>query len=697
MSMKRETISVKIGEQELIFETGKIARQANGAVILRSGETMILSTACAAPEAAEASDFLPLRVDYQENYSSAGKTASGFIKRQGRPSEREILVSRLIDRPLRPMFEDGYFNEVQVLAYVWSYDGISSPEPLAICAASAALVISDIPLIKPVGAVRVGMVNGKFVLNPTIEHLQISKLDLMIAGTEDGILMIEGFCDFLTEEQVLEAIQLGHSGIKAICETILAFQKKVGKQKNRSTLRPLPQDVLQAVDTIAKPLLDKALRIKEKQKRELAQQEAKEAVMKALFPEDKEPLFKENDVQNALKQISSKYMRQMILDTNIRSDGRNSTEIRPIDIEQSILPRTHGSALFTRGETQAVVVCTLGGENMAQRYEDLEGEKAHRFYLHYFFPPFSVGEVGRVGAPGRREVGHGKLAERALLAILPPKEKFPYTIRIESNITESNGSSSMASVCGGCLALMDAGVPVTRPVAGIAMGLILEGDRHSILSDILGIEDALGDMDFKVTGDKEGITAFQMDIKIEGITPEIMKKALAQAKEGRIHILNKMLEVAPSHRPQMSVYAPRIETMQIKPSLIAKVIGPGGKQIRAIIEQTGVQIDISDDGLVSIASSNMIDIERAKDMIHGLTAEIEIGRVYQGRVTSIVPFGMFVEVLPGKEGLCHISEFDHSRIANLADHVKIGDTVPVKVLDINERGQLKLSRKATLA
>lgn len=695
--MQHDTISVKVGQQEIIFETGKIGRQAGGSVLVRCGETLVFNTACAAPEPSPASDFLPLRVDYQENFSSAGKTSSGFVKRQGRPSEREILVSRLIDRPIRPMFEEGYYNEVQVLSYVWSYDGVNSPEPLAICGASAALVISEIPLIKPVAAVRVGMIDNKLVLNPTIEQIGTSKLDLMIAGTEDGVLMIEGSCNFLTEEQVLEAIKLGHEGIKLICDTLHKWQKKLGKQKNHSTLKKLPEGLLEQVDAFAKPLLDKALRIVEKQKREFAQNEIKEGLLAALLPEGVEPKYHETEVLSALKAVSAKYMRQMILNENKRSDGRTNVDIRQINVEQGLLPRAHGSSLFTRGETQAVAICTLGGESMSQRYEDLEGEGHHRFYLHYFFPPFSVGEVGRVGAPGRREVGHGKLAERALMAILPPKEKFPYTIRLESNITESNGSSSMASVCGGCLALMDAGVPVLRPVAGIAMGLILEGSKFTILSDILGIEDALGDMDFKVAGDHEGITAFQMDIKIEGITPEIMQVALAQAKQGRIHILDKMLAVCPKYKEQMSIYAPRIETMQIKPSKIATVIGPGGKQIRAIIEQTGVQIDIDDSGLISIASSDYQGIEKAKAIINGLTAEVEIGRVYSGKVTSIVPFGVFVEILPGKEGLCHISEYDNSRIANLADFVKQGDMISVKVLDINERGQLKLSRKATLS
>lgn len=689
-------MSVMVGGREITFETGKIARQAHGAVIIRCGDTMLLNTACAASGADEKTDFLPLRVDYQEKFSSVGKTLGGFIKREGRPTERETLVSRLIDRPLRPMFEEGYYNEVQLLSYVLSYDGLVGPEPLAICGASAALVISEIPLIKPVAAVRVGLIDNQFVVNPTADQQQKSLLDLMLAGTEDAILMIEGYCSFLTEAQVAEAIDIGHAAIKTICDALLKWQQQIGKQKNRSTLRQLPHQIEEIVDQIVKPLLEPAMRIPEKQKREQAQTAAKAAVASALFPEGSEPKFNPLDVEKALKKVTSKYMRNMILEENVRSDGRKTTDIRMIDVEQSLLPRAHGSSLFTRGETQALAVCTLGGGNMAQRFEDLKGEGSSSFYLQYFFPPYSVGEVGRIGAPGRREVGHGKLAERALQATLPSKEQFPYIIRLESNITESNGSSSMATVCGGCLALMDAGVPIKRPVAGIAMGLILEGDRYAILSDILGIEDALGDMDFKVAGDKEGITAFQMDIKVEGITPAIMRAALMQAREGRIHILNKMLSACPKPREEMSVYAPRIETMQVKPSKIAVIIGPGGKQIRAIIEQTGVQIDINDDGLVNIASTTLEGIEKAKAIINGLVAEVEIGRTYVGKVTSIVPFGAFVEILPGREGLCHISEFDTARIANLADHIKQGDEITVKVLDINERGQLKLSRKATL-
>lgn len=694
---KRETITIEVGNKTLKLETGKIARQANGAVMLHCGDTVVFASACAAPTASAEIDFFPLRVDYQEKYSAVGKTASGFIKREGRPSEREILACRLIDRPLRPMFEEGYYNEVQLLAYVFSYDGLHQPDVLAICAASAALVISDIPLVKPVGAVRMGLINGEFVVNPTFEEMKDSKLDLILAGTEDAILMIEGYCDFLTEEQVLEAIEKGHKAIHHICHQLNSWREKVGKPKKLDTLRKIPNEVNAAVHSSAATLIESALRIASKQEREKTLDEIKETVLATLLAEGVEPKASKVDVLLSYKNLQSSLMRKMVLAEKKRIDGRGLKDIRPIDIEQSILPRTHGSSLFTRGETQSLAVCTLGGENTAQRYEDLHGEGTQRFYLQYFFPPFSVGEVGRIGAPGRREVGHGKLAERALAAVLPPQEEFPYVIRLESNITESNGSSSMASVCGGCLALMDAGVPVKRPVSGIAMGLILEGNEHVVLSDILGAEDALGDMDFKVTGDHDGITAFQMDIKVEGINHKIMKEALQQAKEGRRHILGKMLAICPKSKEEMSIYAPRIETMQIKPSKIGIVIGPGGKQIRAIIEETGVQIDIDDTGLVSIASNNPDAMNRAKAIIHGLTAEAEIGKIYSGRITSIVQFGFFVEIFPGKEGLCHISEISSKRIQNISDiPFREGDKIDVKVIDINDRGQIRLSHKAVI-
>lgn len=695
--LKRETITIPVGNKTLKIETGKIARQANGSVMVHCGETVVFASACAAATASADIDFFPLRVDYQEKYSSVGRTASGFIKREGRPSEREVLTSRLIDRPLRPMFEEGYYNEVQILSYVFSYDGLNSPDVLAICAASAALVLSDIPLVKPVGAVRVGMVGGEFLINPTAEEMKTSRLDLILGGTEDAILMIEGFCDFLTEEEVLQAIETGHKAIRTICHQLSSWREKIGLPKKLDTLRKIPHELSAIIEKSAASLLDSALRIASKQEREKALAEIQQTVMTTLFPEGGEPQFSKVDALLAYKNLQSSLMRKMVLAEKKRIDGRSLEEIRPIDIEQSILPRTHGSSLFTRGETQSLAVCTLGGENSAQRFEDLNGEGAQKFYLQYSFPPFSVGEVGRVGSPGRREVGHGKLAERALSATLPRQEDFPYVIRLESNITESNGSSSMASVCGGCLALMDAGVPIKRPVSGIAMGLILEGDDYVILSDILGAEDALGDMDFKVTGDDTGITAFQMDIKVEGINPKIMKAALAQAKQGRQHILQKMLAVCPESKKEMSVYAPRIETLQIKPSKIGIVIGPGGKQIRSIIEETGVQIDIDDNGLVSIASNNPDAMEKAKSIIHNLTAEAEIGKIYNGKVVSAVQFGLFVELFPGKEGLCHISELSNTRLQSIHDApFKEGDRIEVKVIDINDRGQIRLSHRAVL-
>ncbi len=696
--LKRETIQIPVGKRTLRIETGHVARQANGAVMLHCEDTVVFASACAAPTASSEIDFFPLRVDYQEKYSSVGKTASGFIKREGRPSEREILASRLIDRPLRPMFEEGYYNEVQLLAYVFSYDGKNLPDVLAICASSAALVLSDIPLVKPVGAVRVGRVNGEFIVNPTADEMKESKLDLVLAGTEDAILMIEGFCNFLTEEEVLTAIEMGHQAIRGFCHQLLAWAKKIGKEKKLGTLRKIPHEVNTAVHTAAETLIASALRIASKQEREKTLSEIKETVIRTLLPEGNEAKYSKTDLVLSYKNLQSSLMRKMILAEKKRIDGRGLEDIRHIDIEQSILPRTHGSSLFTRGETQSLAVCTLGGGNAAQRYEDLHGEGTQKFYLQYFFPPFSVGEVGRMGTPGRREIGHGKLAERALAATLPKQEDFPYVIRLESNITESNGSSSMASVCGGCLAMMDAGVPIKRPVAGIAMGLILEGDAFAILSDILGAEDALGDMDFKVTGDNDGITAFQMDIKVEGITLTIMRKALEQAKKGRQYILEKMLAICPKSKEEMSIYAPRIETMKIKPSKIGIVIGPGGKQIRSIIEETGVQIDIDDTGLVNIASTNPDAMEKAKAIIYSLTAEAEIGKIYNGKIVSVMQFGFFVEIFPGKEGLCHISEISNTkRIQNIHDApFKEGDRMEVKVIDINDRGQIRLSHKAVL-
>lgn len=693
--MQRKTISVPLAGKNLIFETGKIAKQANGSVLVHCDETTVLATACASKKASEEIDFLPFKVDYQEKFSSVGKTLGGFIKREGKPSLRETLISRFIDRTLRPLFPDCYYNEVQILSYVYSYDGLYSPDVLSICASSAALAISDIPLSKPAGAVRVGLIEGKFIINPTTVEQQKSSLDLVIGGTEEAILMIEGYANFLDEATILEAIEEGHKAVKVICSAITKWASEVGKQKTVDTIVKIPKELENIIHKIAKKGLINALKIGDKQQREAAFDEIAKKVDEELFPKDKEPLYLKRDVEFVFKSLSSSLMRKMILEENRRIDGRRLDEIRPIDIEVSLLPRTHGSALFTRGETQALAVCTLGGESMAQRYEDLHGEGAHRFYLQYFFPPFSVGEVGKNLAPGRREIGHGKLAERALMATLPDQVDFPYIIRLESNITESNGSSSMASVCGGSIALMDAGVPIKKAVSGIAMGLILEEDKFSILSDILGAEDALGDMDFKVTGDENGITAFQMDIKVEGITKEIMKKALEQAKKGRIQILEKMLSVCPKHKEKISKYAPCIEKIQVKPSQIGIVIGPGGKQIRAIIEETGVDIDINDEGVVSITSTNSEAMQKAKEIIINLTAEVEVGKIYKGKIVSIVPFGLFIAIY-SKEGLCHISEVAHKRIEDLHEFYKEGDEIEVKVIDINDRGQIKLSHKALL-
>ena len=698
--MEKHTISVDIAGKTLTFETGRIARHANSAVLARCGDTMVLATVCASQDPLQEIDFLPLRVDYQEKFSSVGRTVSGFIKREGKPTERETLTCRLIDRPIRPMIREGYHHDLQLLSYVWSYDSENSPDVLAICATSAALALSDVPLIKPIAAVRIGFLDDQFLVNPTSEQQKQSKMDLVIAGTEDAILMIEGLLEFLTEEQVLQAVELGQAAIKEICKTIHQWQSLIGKEKNVATLRKTPQIVIDEVLKATKESYKKACTITDKAQRDSFVKEVEKRILEQFCTAGKDVEMSKVDVKSALDKVYSDTMREMIINENKRCDARKTTEIRHITIEQTFLPRAHGSSLFTRGQTQTLAVCVLGSENMAQRFENLEGEGASRFYLHYTFPPFSVGEVGRMGAPGRREIGHGKLAERALLATLPSKEKFPYVIRLESNITESNGSSSMASVCGGCLALMDAGVPIERPVAGIAMGLVIENGKFVILSDIQGVEDHLGDMDFKVAGDHVGITALQMDIKVEGITFDIMKAALMQAKDGRIHILDKMLEVCPKSKEEMSEFAPRIETIKVKPSKIGIIIGPGGKQIRAIIEETGVDIDINDDGIVSLTAQSATDIKRAKDIIMGLTAEVEIGKVYEGTVTSIVPFGIFVEILPGKEGLCHISELDNFRIEDILvytkDKIKIGDPMSVLAMEINDRGQIKLSRRKLL-
>ncbi len=696
LDLELESMQVEIGGVKLIFETGALGKQANGCVLLRARDTVFLSSVCAAKTASDEVDFFPLRVDYQEKFSAIGKTLNGYLKREGRPTQRETLICRLIDRPLRPLFPQGYYNEVQVVTTLLSHDPEISPDPLAFCATSAALLISDLPFTKPIGAVRVGFINNKFIINPTLEEQKVSKLDLLLAGTLDAILMIEGYCDFLTEEQVLEAIETGHESIKKICHALLDWQSKVGKEKDFSLVSEIPAELFADIKEIVQNRLNEALAIKGKKERDTVISSLKEEVFKNLFPENSEAKYKSRDAALAFKELCSQSMRDSIIESNKRADGRRTNEVRPISIVQSFLPRTHGSSVFTRGETQALAVATIGGETMSQKYETVLEMGSERFYLQYQFPPYSVGEVGRMGAPSRREMGHGKLAERALLPILPERTAFPYVIRLESTILESNGSSSMASVCGGCLALMDAGIPIKRPIAGIAMGLILQGKHCAILSDISGTEDSLGDMDFKLTGDGDGITAFQMDIKIEGITTEIMQKAFMQAKEGRQIILSKMVAVCPAPRKELSQWAPKIEMLQVKPSKIALVIGPGGKQIRAIIEEAGVDVDIDDDGIVSISGVDSAGVQKAKEMIENIVAEVEIGKVYNGKIVSIVNFGLFVSLVGGKEGLCHISEVANTRIETLEGLFKEGDDFKVKVLDINDRGQIKLSHKATL-
>jgi len=685
------SISISIGGRTIIFETGKIARLAESAVVVRSGDTMLLSTACKGSPLLDV-NFLPLKVDYQEKFSSTGKTLGGFIKREGRPTEKEILTCRLIDRSIRPMFEEGYHIDTQVVTTIFSYDGETQTEPLAICGASAALTLSDIPFIKPVGAVRVAMIGDRFVINPTIEEMKVSVLDLILAGTEDAILMIEGYCNFLSEEQIMIGIKEGQEAVKIICQQLSEWQQVIGKPKNKDLLRLKSEALLEEVEAIMKDPLQSAIRISLKSAREESLQKIHEMVIEKIVSQE-DAQYALHEVEEAIKKVTSHYMRQMILKENKRCDGRDLESIRPIHIDMGLLPRTHGSTLFTRGETQSIAVCTLGGETMGQRYEDLNSDGIRRFYLQYTFPPYCVGEVGKTGFPSRREIGHGKLAERALTATIPHKEDFPYTIRLESNITESSGSSSMASVCGGCLAMMEAGVPIKRPVAGIAMGLILEQNRYVVLSDILEIEDALGDMDFKVAGDAQGITVFQLDIKVEGITEQIIKMALAQAKQGCAHILHKMLKVCPKSKESLSKHAPRIEVIKVKPSQVGTVIGPGGKQIRAIIEETGVDINIDDDGYITVASTSKKGMERALQIIDDLTAEVEVGKTYKGKIVSIKDFGMFIAIL-NVQGLCHISEISHFRIKNIRDYYKEGDAIEVKVLDIDKNGRISLSHKA---
>ncbi|HEX9021580.1 MAG TPA: polyribonucleotide nucleotidyltransferase [Nitrospirota bacterium] len=687
------TVETEIGGRRLILETGLMAKQASGAVVARYGDTVVLSTAVASKVERENVDFLPLTVDYQEKAYAAGRIPGGFFKREGRQSEKEILSSRLIDRPIRPLFPDGYYFDTQIIANVLSIGDESSMDLMGMIASSAALAISDIPFKGPIGAVRVGFHDGKYIINPGQKDLESTRLNLVVAGTADAIMMVEGGAHELTEDQMIEALDIAHREIRKIVALQNELSAKVGKPKRPVKTVEIDKALAEEVAGLAMDRLRTAIVIPNKLERQ--------KTLDALLEDIKQKL--KNDDPNRNLQISTIFfnlekdeVRKIILEKNIRADGRKPDEIRPISSSVGLLPRTHGSALFTRGETQALVVATLGTSEDEQRIDSLEGEYFKTFMLHYNFPPFSVGETKPLRGPGRREVGHGALAERALKAMVPTKQEFPYTIRVVSDILESNGSSSMATVCGGTLALMDAGVPIKAPVAGIAMGLIKEGDTVIVLSDILGLEDHLGDMDFKVTGTSTGITALQMDMKIEGITIDIMRRALQQARDGRLYILGRMLETLPAPRKNLNPFAPRIITMQINPDKIKDVIGSGGKVIRSIVEQTGAKIDIEDDGTINIASSDEAAANKAKEIIRGIVQEAEVGKLYMGKVRKIMDFGAFVEIFPGTDGLLHISQISERRLEKVTDELKEGDEVLVKVIEIDRQGKIRLSRKEAI-
>jgi polyribonucleotide nucleotidyltransferase len=679
------------GGRTLVLETGKIARQAHGAVMATYGETTVLCTAVGAKAPKEGQDFFPLTVNYQEKTFAAGKIPGGFFKREGRPTEKEVLTSRLIDRPIRPLFHPSYRNETQVVCTVLSHDLENDPDVIAMIGASAALTLSGMPFMGPIGAARVGYKDGEYILNPLQEDVASSELDLVLAGTQEGVLMVESEAHELSEEIMLGAVSFGHDAMQAVIDAIIDLAEQAAKEPWDLTPPAEGLDKLQArVAKLGRAKLVEAYKETQKAERYAKVGAVKQEVKTALEGEEGLPLDKFGAV---FKEMEADVVRGAILDTGLRIDGRDTKTVRPILAEVGVLPRTHGSALFTRGETQAIVVTTLGTGQDEQIIDALEGERRENFMLHYNFPPYSVGEAGRMGSPGRREIGHGKLAWRAIRPLLPAKEDFPYTIRIVSEITESNGSSSMATVCGSSLSMMDAGVPLKRPVAGIAMGLIKEDDRFAVLSDILGDEDHLGDMDFKVAGTAGGITSLQMDIKIDGITEEIMKIALDQAKGGRLHILGEMAKAITEGRSELGEFAPRIEVMQIPTDKIRDVIGSGGKVIREIVEKTGAKINIEDDGTVKIASSNAKEIEAAKKWIHTIVAEPEVGEIYEGTVVKTADFGAFVNFFGPKDGLVHISQLANDRVQKTTDVVKEGDKVWVKLMGFDERGKVRLSMK----
>ncbi|WP_422445720.1 polyribonucleotide nucleotidyltransferase [Thermoanaerobacterium sp. DL9XJH110] len=688
-----EQFKTEIAGRTLIIETGKLAQQANGSVLIRYGDTVVLVTATATKKPREGVDFLPLTVDYEERLYAVGKIPGGFIKREGKPSEKAILSARVIDRPLRPLFPKGFRNDVQVIATILSVDQDNTPDIVAINGASAALCISDIPFDGPVGAVSVGLVDGKFVINPTVAESERSRLRLVVAGTKDAVLMVEAGANEVTEEEMLNAIMFGHEEIKKIVEFQEDIIAKIGKPKMEVPISEVDEELEKAVREFATPEILKAIRIYDKQEREAFIEKINEDTLvhfQDIFPE------KEKEIADVLYNILKEEVRKMITYEGIRPDGRTSTQIRPISCEVGILPRTHGSGLFTRGQTQVLTVATLGALGDVQILDDLGIEESKRYMHHYNFPPYSTGETRVLRGPGRREIGHGALAERALEPMIPSEEEFPYTIRLVSEVLSSNGSTSMASVCGSTLALMDAGVPIKAPVAGVAMGLIKHDDKITILTDIQGMEDFLGDMDFKVAGTAKGITAIQMDIKIKGIDEDILRRALAQAREGRLFILDKMLSVISEPRKQLSPYAPRIFTITIDPDKIRDVIGPGGKTINKIIADTGVKIDIEDDGRIYIAAPDEQAGKKAVDIVQKLTQDVEVGKIYLGKVLRITNFGAFVEILPGKEGLIHISKLSKDRVKRVEDVVKIGDEILVKVTDIDKQGRINLSHKDVL-
>jgi polyribonucleotide nucleotidyltransferase len=689
------TRELNIGQQILRFETGKLAKQASGSVIVRYGDSVVLVTACRAASPREGIDFLPLTVDYREYTYASGRIPGGFFKREGKPAEKEVLTSRVIDRPIRPLFPSGWRHETQIIALVLSADSENDTDVLAITGASAALAISEIPLEKTIAGVRVGLVNDQYVVNPTFEQRKQSKLDLVVAGSKDGLVMVEAGAKQVSERQVVEALETAHAAIKQIVATIDDLAREAGTKKLAVARKEIGRDFYREVEEKVLVPLTEAMRIRGKLENYDRVDEVLEELVASLPEAEVERRL---EAKQIFKELKEKVLRDEAIERGHRLDGRAFDEIRPIWIEVGVLPRTHGSAVFTRGETQALVTCTLGTAEDAQKIESFEGEAWKSFMLHYNFPPFSVGEVAFLRGPGRREVGHGALAERALAPMIPLEEKFPYTVRVVSDILESNGSSSMASVCGGSLAMMDAGVPLDAAVAGIAMGLVMDEKtgRYAILSDIAGAEDHYGDMDFKVAGTADGITALQMDIKVSGITTEVMSKALEQARRGRLHILDKMREAIAAPRQNISAFAPRIVTIRIPVDKIRDVIGPGGKMIRSIIERTGVKIDVEDDGRVNVASADGASAQKAISIIQELTATPELNKTYLGKVQRITDFGAFVEIMPGTDGLLHVSEIANHRVKDVRDELREGEQVLVKVINIDPTGKIRLSRKALL-